>query len=365
MKRVLMFCSSSQNIYTFRIPLIYKFRNEGFDVYATAFDDDYADELKKENINFISINDSNRSVNPLKALKLKGKFYSIICDVHPDIVFTFMLKPNTFGVLAAKKAGIKNVYSMVEGAGDPFINNGIKWNIIKKIECYLYRKSFRYTKKVFFLNTDDIDEFVRLNLVKKEKTVRIYGIGVDFNKFKYENVNSESNTFVMIARMLETKGVYEYCKCAELVKKEFPEAEFLYLGAEGTIKASDIKYYIDNNYVTYIGSVKDVRPYLARSLVLILPSYREGMPMSIMEAETSGRGIITTDAVGCKDTVIDGYNGKIVPKAEYKSIAEICIKIINNKNIAVEYGLNARKYAEKNFDSRMINDIIFKEVTKN
>ena len=155
--------------------------------------------------------------------------------------------------------------------------------------------------------------------------------------------------------MIKTKGVIEYCKCAEIVRKKHPEAKFLYLGAEGDIKIPDIKPYIDNCDIDYIGSVKDVRPYIEKSLMLLLPSFREGKPMAIMEAESMGRGIITTNAIGCKDTVVDGYNGNLVEKSDYETMAKYCIRIIEKKSLAVEFGKNSRIFAEENFDQNKIN----------
>jgi len=362
MKKILLLCVTSQNVITFRAGLIKALQENGFCVSVIAFDDEYKAEIDRLNVDFYCIKEKNRSTNPLKILSLKGKYKKLIKQIEPDIVFTFMLKPNTFGVQAAKSAKVKQIYSMVEGAGDPFIHNSLKWKIIRRGVCFLYKNAFRSVQKVFFLNNDDKAEFIKRKLVKAEKCEVVHGIGVDLEKFSYKPLQQNTKTFLMVARMLETKGVYEYCKCARLVKQKHPDAEFQYLGAEGTVKISDIQEYIDDGSIHYLGTTKDVRPHLENCILLLLSSYREGMPMSIMEAEAVGRGIITSDNVGCRETVVDGYNGYLVAQKDYKTMAEKCIWAIENFEKVKEMGENARKFAEEQFDSKRINTRICEEI---
>ncbi len=364
-KKILMICNTSQNIFTFRLPLIKKFQEEDYEVSTITFDNNYEEDLKNEGIKLYYINDKNRSLNPLKILTLKNKYYKIIKHINPDIVFTFQLKPNIFGVKAAKKAGVKNIFAMVEGAGDAFINKSLKWKIIKFVETKLYKQAFKGIKKVFFLNNDDKLEFEELKLIKPEQSVVVNGIGVDLDKFAFKAVNKQSNKFIMIARMQHTKGVFEYCKCARLVKQSHPEAEFMYLGSEGSVKVSDIQEYINDGSVNYLGITKDVRPYIEDSLALILPSYyREGLPMTIMEAESIGRCVITSNGIGCRETVEDNYNGYRINHNDINSMAKKCIEILENKDLAVTLGKNSRRFAEDKFAEKKINSTIYDIITK-
>lgn len=363
-KKILLICNTSQNIYTFRLPLIKKLIEEGYEVSTITFDNAYAEDLRNEDIKLYYINDKNRSINPLNVLTLKNKYYKLIKKINPDIVFTFQLKPNIFGVKAAKKAGVKNIFSMVEGAGDTFINKSLKWKFIKFVEINLYKSSLKSVKKVFFLNNDDKSEFEKLKIARPEQSIVVKGIGVDLNKFAFKPVNKKSNKFIMIARMLKTKGVFEYCKCARLVKQSHPEAEFMYLGGEGSVKVCDIQEYIDDGSVNYLGTTKDVRPYIEDSLALVLPSYREGIPMVVMEAESIGRSIIISNRIGCKETVEDGFNGYLVKQEDYETMAQKCIEILENKDLAVTLGKNSRRFAEENFDEKKINSTIYEIITK-
>ena len=357
--KVLLICTSSDSVCTFRIELIAALQKKGYEVSVVAFDDKRRADIEELGVNFYCVADKNRSLNPFGVISLKGRYYKIIKQVQPNVVFTFMLKPNTFGVFAAKKAGVNDIYSMVEGVGDVFINGGFKWKVIRKVICFLYIKAFASSKKVFFLNNDDKAEFIQRKLVKSEQCEVIPGIGVSVEKFAYKTIKNRK-TFLMVARMLKTKGVYEYCKCARIVKQKHPDAVFNYLGAEGTVKVSDIREYIDDGSINYLGTTTDVRPYIENAVLLLLPSYREGMPMSIMEAEAVGRGVITSDVVGCRDTVVDGYNGFIVPRGDYVRMAEKAIWCINNPAEAEQIGLNARKFAEEKFDEKKINERIIK-----
>lgn len=357
--KILLICLTSNQIITFRKSMIEKFQSEGFEVYSIAFDDVQRDIIESRGIKHFCVNGANRSLNPFKILTLENRYTKIIKQIQPDIVFTFMLKPNIFGVPAAKKTGVKKIFSMVEGAGDVFINNGLKWRIIRSVVCKMYRKSFKSSNKVFFLNNDDKAEFISRKLVNEEQCVVIPGIGVDIEHFAFKPIKNHK-TFLMIARMLKTKGVIEYCKAARIVKQKYPDAVFNYLGAEGNIKISDIQEFIDDGSINYLGTTKDVRPYLEDSLILLLlSSYREGMPMSIMEAESVGRGIIASNSVGCKDTVVDGYNGFLVERGDYQTMAEKVIWCIEHPKEAEKFGRNSRKLAEEKFDQKNINNMIF------
>ena len=357
MKKVLLICTASQSVINFRKNFILELKKNGFEVFVIAFDDSYKPEIEDIGANFYSIQDRNRSINPLGILTLCNRYKKIISDIQPDAVFTFMLKPNVFGIQAARKSGITNIFAMVEGAGDVFIQNTLKWQFIRKGVCLLYKRAFRNAEKVFFLNEDDKNEFVVRKLVKGEKCVVIPGIGVNLSHFSYKTLKNDQ-TFLMIARMLETKGVLEYCECARIVKRAYPNAVFNYIGAEGSLTVADIQQYIDDGSISYLGTTKDVRPFLEDCTAFVLPSYREGLPMSVMEAEAIGRCIIASDCIGCRDTVINGYNGFLVPLKDSRMLAEKCLYMIEHKDETSRMAENSRRFAEDHFDQMKINQKI-------
>ena len=356
--KYLFIMTESMSVINFRKNLIKFLGEKGHSVCVIAHDNLREKDIKGLGVNFYCVKQDNRGLNPFAILKYKNKLTKIIKKENPDVVFTFQLKPNTFGVKAAKKAGVKNIYSMVEGLGDVYIKQGLKWKIIRTVVNKLYKSAFKISKAVFFLNNDDKSEFVNRKLVIEEKCHIIRGVGIDLSHFEFKPIKNTKN-ILMIARMLRTKGLYEYLECARIVKKQHPDVVFNYLGAEGSEKLSDIKEYIDDGSINYLGVTNDVRPFLEECTAFILPTYREGMPVSIMEAESVGRAIITTNTVGAKETVVDGYNGFLVETKNVDELTEKVLYIIENKDKAIKMGQNARAFAEQNFDQDKINKEIY------
>lgn len=358
--KIVFITPNSQQVIGFRAELIAALQAAGHSVVTISFDDSCREEIEKRNIEHYSVGGSNRSLNAFKMLGLKGRIKKVIKGVRPDMVFTFMLKPNIFGTRAAKAAGVKVIYSMVEGAGDVFINDGLKWKFIRRVVCAMYRKSFKIPNKVFFLNDGDLKEFVARGLVAPDKCDIVCGIGVDTEKFLPSPVENR-RTFLMIARMLKTKGVMEYCRAARLVRQKYPDAVFNYLGGEGSVRLQDIQEYVDDGSVKYLGMTDDVRPYLKECTALVLPSYREGFPVAVMEAMATGRAVIASDVNGCRDAVEDGYSGLLASPRDAEDLADKIIRCIENPEKTEEFGANGRKIAAERFDRRLVNaDILSK-----
>ncbi|MCM1367591.1 MAG: glycosyltransferase family 4 protein [Roseburia sp.] len=368
--KVLLICTTTNQIVNFRKGLIERLQEVGCEVGAVAFDDENTeinrDEIARRGVKFFTVNDTGRGLNPFKAASLKRRYAKIIKEFAPDTVFTFMMKPNIFGVRAARACGVTNIFSMVEGAGDVFINNGLKWRLIRAVACRMYRRSFSKARKVFFLNADDMAEFTGRKLVNKDKCAISDGIGVDLSRFGQKPVEN-ADRFLMIARMLKSKGVTEYCRAAREVRKSYPNAMFDYVGEEGTVKLSDIQEYIDDGSIVYHGVTRDVRPYLEACGVYVLPSYREGMPMSVMEAEATGRAVITTSAVGCRSAVEDGVNGFTVSVGDSGALAAAMMRFLEKPELVAAMGEASRALAERRFDKDIINkklvDAVLEEVS--
>lgn len=346
--------NKSESVLNFRGSLIRELKSRGHWVGVIAQDDERLSDIETLGIRFYCVRQDNRGMNPFSILRYFNEVRKILGAENPDTVFTFQVKANTFGVFAARAAGIRNIFSMVEGAGDVFIKQSLPWKLIRLVICLLYRMAFSFSRKVFFLNREDKAEFRTRKLVPEEKCVVIPGIGVDLERFAQQTV-TDCRSFLMVARLHREKGVMEYCECARQVKKQYPDASFSFLGPEREIKAADIQSYLDDGSVTYLGAVSDVRPYLHRCGVLVLPSYREGVPMSVMEAEAVGRAILTTDVPGCRDTVKDGFNGFLVPVRDADAMAEKCVYFLEHPEEVVRMGQNSRRFAEEHFDQKMIN----------
>ena len=353
--KILLLNTTSVGVVRFRMPLIRAFLEKGHDVFVACADDAYARLIETTGCHCILTKISNRSLNPFASLSYKKAVKKAFNSIKPDVVFAFQLKPNTFGIDAVQKSEAIKVFAMVEGAGDPFSKKGIKWALIRKIVCWLYKKSFKKCNGVFFLNQEDKNEFVEKKLLLEEQAVVIPGIGVDLTRFGYKPLKN-TNRFLMVARMQKEKGVLDFCETARAVKRAHPNASFVYLGAEGNLKYKDIEPYVLDGSITYGGVVEDVRPFLEECTMLLLPSvYREGAPMSIMEAEAIGRGIIAFDNVGSRDLLIDGFNGFLVKEKTVQSLVEKCVQVLNNPKTAIEMGKHSRAFAEEKLDCTKIN----------
>lgn len=362
--KYLLIATRSKEIMNFRKTFIEYLIEKGHSVSVIAFDGERKEDIEKLNAKVFVIEQDNRGLNPFSILSFKKQVKKIVKAEKPDVVLTYQLKPNTLAVNVSKKAGAKKVYSMVEGLGDVYIKNGLKWKLIRAVVNFLYKQSFKKAEKVFFLNNDDKQEFIQRKLIKAVKCIVINGIGVDLKHFEQKPLKNY-NTVLMVARMLKSKGVLEYLECARQVKKVIPSATFNYLGGEGDITKEDIKEYIDDGSINYLGVVKDVRPYLEDCSVFVLPTYyREGLPMSIMEAESVSRAIITTNSVGAKETVKNGYNGFLIQTKNVNQLTEKVLYLLENKDKLKEMGQNSRTFAEQNFDKEIINNEIYQIVSE-
>lgn len=355
--KIFLLVTKSETVLNFRQNLIRHLLQKGYSVTVIAYDEEYHQEVESLGATFYCVPQENRWLNPFAILQYTARVSKILKQEKPKAVMTFQLKPNTFGVLAAKAAGVHRIYSMVEGAGDVFILNSLKWKLIRMVTCWLYRMAFCHVQRVVFLNEDDKQEFIKRQLATEEKCVLIPGVGVDLEHFSYCPIKYDRR-FLMVARMLKTKGVEDYCKCARLVRQTYPDAEFFYLGAEGTVTLDDIREYLEDGSIRYLGTTRDVRPYLYDCTCILLPSLREGMPMAVMEAQAVGRCAIVTDAIGCKNAIQADETGFLVPVGDYHTMAEKCIFLIQNSEVAEAMGIAARRYAEANFDQEAINDYL-------
>jgi glycosyltransferase involved in cell wall biosynthesis len=241
--------------------------------------------------------------------------------------------------------------------------------VIKKIVNLLYKMAFKLNVKVFFQNQDDKELFVKNKLVDQNKALLVNGSGVDLNYYAKADVPAEP-VFLMVARFIREKGIVEYFKAVDIVKQKYPATRFLLVGYleagnPGAISASELEYWLHKTKIEYFGELSDVRDVLRHCSVYVLPSYREGLPRSVLEAMSMGRAIITTDAPGCRSTVIDGENGFVVPVKNVEKLAEAMVKFIDSPILLERMGAYSRVLAEEKFDAVKVNETIFSVLTHN
>jgi glycosyltransferase involved in cell wall biosynthesis len=311
--RIAVVSNTAWNLVNFRLNLMRQLRGDGNCVIAVAPADIFVQKLQSEGFAFEPVSISTGGINPILELRSVVQLWRALRRQRVDLVLSYTPKGNLYAALASIANGSQFVPN-VSGLGRAFIRRSpVTWAAL-----LLYRLTFGRASRVFFQNLDDLGMFVRAGFVCPERAERIPGSGVDLSRFTARRVpedrSADAPVFLLIARMLWDKGVGEFVSAARQVKKVFPQATFKLLGDvtsqnPAAIPASQIDDWVGEGIVTYLGSTDDVRPHIASADCLVLPSYREGVPRVMLEAAAMGRPVITTDAPGCRDTVIDGETG--------------------------------------------------------
>lgn len=359
--KVLIISPKSKTLVNFRGDLIKEMVLRGHEVIAIGPESEYESQINELGAKFTLLEMEKNSIGILHDFKYMMRLKKIMTEEKPDIVFSYTIKPVIYGTLAAKLAGVRNIYPMLTGLGYAFTTKTIKAKLIKFIASTLYRISLPFTTKVFFQNTDDLNQFINNRYLPKEKCVLVNGSGVNMDKFT-ETPIPKSVSFLMIARVLKNKGVMEYLEAGRMVKTKYPKAKITLLGAIERIQDSltfeDIKPYIDDSSIIYLKETKDVRPYIEACSTFVLPSYREGTPRTVLESMAMGRAIITTDAPGCRETVVDGVNGFLVPVGNVDKLVEKMIWMIEHSKEASKMGQESLKICKEKYDVKKVNKVM-------
>ncbi|PIQ22770.1 MAG: glycosyltransferase family 1 protein [Cytophagales bacterium CG18_big_fil_WC_8_21_14_2_50_42_9] len=355
--RIAIVINKSWNIYNFRMGLVQAFLQLGYEVVAIAPPDEYSSKLEAAGCRYVPIEMENKGTNPLQDLALTQRFYQVYRQVKPDIILQYTIKPNIYGTLAARLAGIPTINN-VSGLGTVFI---IK-NFVSKIALSLYKLAFRFPAKVFFQNHDDRDLFLAHKLIKANITDVLPGSGIDIKQFKPAPIFTRNSrfTFLMIARVLYEKGVVEYVEAARIIRKKYPEVRVQLLGGIDESGNIGIKHavfdpWVKEGAIEYLGTSDDVAAHLLAADCVVLPSYREGTPKTLLEAAALGKPLITTDVPGCKETVIDGENGFLCAVKNASDLAHKMIQLYELPSVNLQrMGQVSRRLAEDKFDERFV-----------
>lgn len=368
-KTLVMITSYAPSLVDFRGRLIADLRAQGLRVIAFApnVDDRTRAKLKELGAELVEIRLSRAGMNPLRDLHSLFDVYLKLRQIKPDFVLSYFIKPVVYGTIAAWLARVPVRLAMIEGLGYIFTypadQLSPKRRLLKSVVGQMYRFSLSLASKVLFLNPDDRAEFAALGYVQKQKTFCLGGIGIDLNKWQPTPLPSGSVSFLMVARLLKEKGIAEYAQAAALVKKTHPHAQFVLLGGldenPGSITEAQVVEWHDSGVLSWHGH-KPVAEYMNATSVYVLPSYREGVPVSTMEAMAMGRPILTTDVPGCRETVVNGLNGFMVPARDAEKLAEKMIWFVDHADKIPVMGQASRRMAEEKFDVRTINQKLIK-----
>lgn len=312
--------------------------------------------------------------NPVADLKTLRSMYTLIKKIKPDYVLSYTIKPVIYGILAAWLARVPNRYALITGLGYAFQNveTQTKRSIFQKLVHGLYQQALSRSHKAFFQNPDDLKLFQDLKLLTVQTpTVVVNGSGVnvaEFNVLPLPLTADQKNkiSFLLIARLLGDKGVREYAEAAKIIKHKYPHAEFNLVGwideNPSAIRQQELDQWVASNTLNYWGKLSDVRPAIAESSVYVLPSYREGTPRTVLEAMAMGRAIITTDAPGCRETVIPGENGFLVEVKSVSSLVNAMQEFINNPALIEQMGQRSREIALHKYDVHQVSRHMIQEM---
>lgn len=366
--KIILIGTVASSFYGFRADLIRAMRVKQYTVYA--FTSEYTDaDLKQiESLGAIPMTyELNRGgLNPLSDIVATYKLSKKIREIKPDLVFSYFSKPVIFGTIAAKLAKVPKIIGMLEGLGYTFTEQpeGLakKTELIKKVQILLYKFALPQLDKLIFLNPDDPKDLIEKHAISVKNVEVLGGIGLNLQDYPYQPLSNIylPLKFLFIGRLLKEKGIHEFVQAAKLVKKIYPDTEFTVLGAIdqhnlGALQQTELDTLISSNIIQYPGHVSNIKDWIADCHVFVLPSYREGVPRSTQEAMAIGRAIITTDVPGCRETVVDGLNGFLVPKWDPEALAKKMIYFIEHPEQARLMGAESYKIAVEKFDAEKVN----------
>ncbi len=362
-KKIAVISSHTPSLFWFRMDMMKNFIVQGYQVLAVgqAPEEEWRNRFLEHGIQYRQVFVERNGMNPLKDLKTLRELTSLLKEEQPQKIFCYQAKTVIYTCLAANKNKIKEVYPLIAGLGSGFRNNSLKSKLIRFIMALEYKKSLKYSAHIMFQNNDDLSVFLKKKIVKRDKCSIINGSGVDIEKFAVVPL-PQTTTFLMISRLIKDKGVMEYLKACEIIKRQYPTVRCILVGPfdsnPSAIQPEELQIYIDKGVVEYFGEQEDVRPYISQASVFILPSYHEGTPKTVLENMSCGRAIITTDAPGCRETVVDGENGWLVSVKDVNAIVEKMIACIENPNLIKFMGEKGRCLVEKKYDVKKVNQAI-------
>ncbi|MEO5345801.1 MAG: glycosyltransferase family 4 protein [Magnetococcus sp. YQC-9] len=354
--KILIALNTTWNLANFRAGLIRGLISAGYEVIAVAPPDEYVSNVEALGCRYLPLPMDNHGTNPLRDVLLFWRFLRLLVVVQPDVYLGFTVKPNVYGSWAAHILGIP-VINNISGLGSVFLRGG--W--LNQLVRTLYRTALFRSAKVFFQNGDDYRLFVEGGLVSSAIADRLPGSGIDLIKFVPVPLpNVTPLRFLLIARMLWDKGVGEYVAAARLLKQQSMNAEFYLLGLidvqnPAAISKSQMDAWIAEGVIGYLGVSDHVSDEIAQADCVVLPSYREGMPRTLLEAAAMARPIVTTDSVGCREVVVDGVNGYLCRPMDAENLAEMMYKIASLSPAEREaMGKRGRDKVEREFDEQIV-----------
>ena len=347
-------------------------QKDGFEIYVCCNETNKKKIIENYGINFITLPYSRPNINPFYELYILIRLIFVVVKVKPDIVHNVALKPIIQGTFASWLLNIKSVVNAPVGMGYVFISKSLKAKLLKPILVLFLRiflnphKGINKKGKVIFENNDDLNYFKSLKAVDSTHACVISGAGVQIDKtFSKRKIKNKVPIVVLIARMLKDKGIYEFFEAFQLLKNKKVKCQFVLVGDvdplnPASIKRSTLQKWKVDKEIKWLGWIDDIQKVLLETDILCLPSYREGLPKALVEGAAASLPLVATDTVGCREVVIDGYNGFLVPIKDSKKLAEAIEKLVLDSSLRKLMGRESFKMANSKFSSSKINSLTLK-----
>tara|TARA_Y100001970_G_C14240127_1_gene864390 strand:- start:2037 stop:3188 length:1152 start_codon:yes stop_codon:yes gene_type:complete len=371
-KKIVFFINHVSFFVSHRLPLALHAKKNGYDVVlitgmagSEVMEKDAIKVIKKHGITHKRISISASGFRPLsEMIGLIQLMYQLLA-YKPSLIHLASTKGIIYGGIIARLINIRGL--VVSFAGMGYLFTG-KANFKKRVlqEIFLLIQKFILNHKnlcVIVQNKDDKKFLIEKKLTMKKNITLIKGSGVDLKKFKFSKVSNSKNIVLFPSRLLINKGVIEFLESAKILTKKYPNWKFILVGSidykhPTSLSIYKLKEFLLNKNIEWIDYQKDIYPFYKKCSIVCLPSYREGMPKSILEAASVGRPVVTSNAIGCKESVLNNVTGLIVPIRNIKKLAHSIEILIKNKNLRVRFGKNAREFAEENFDLNEVKNRI-------
>lgn len=372
MPTIAILVSEASSLIHFRGPLIKLLASRGIRVLALApnYTPDTRIQVEAIGAEPVDFSLSRTGTDPFRDVRDMLSLVRLFRQLRPDVALSYAVKPILYGSLAAWWAGVPRRFGLFAGLGYVFMSEtdsgSLKHRLLRRIVSRLLKFSIGKTDNIFFQNVDDLNELHRLGILPRDKGMLIGATGVKLDEWTIAPPVTRPVTFLLAARLLREKGILEFAKAARRVRASHPDTRFILLGKFDSnpsgLTPEEVQGWVGEGLLEWPGHVP-VQPWLEQASVFVLPSYyREGVPRSIQEAMAMGRPVITTNAPGCRETVIDGQTGFLVPPRDVDALTERMLRFIDTPDLVAKMGLASRQLVEDRFDAEIINQKLVKEL---
>lgn len=366
MKSLLFIVNDLPFFVSHRMPIAIAAKKLGIDVHIASPDSEKLDEIKKthlQGMNHHVISLSRGGSNPFGEIKTLFSIFCLYKKIKPDLAHLITIKPVLYGSILARLVGVPRVVLAVSGLGAVFIKSNFKMKFLSIFVKALYIFAFSHKKMVvIFQNRDDLNTLSKFTNLSLSKTVLISGSGVNLNNYVVTPEPEGQVVVSMASRLLKDKGVFEFVEAAKILHQRSLNAKFWLIGDldldnPASVTAEQIRMWEEEDLLKIIGFSNEINKIFFLSNIVVLPSYREGSPKVLAEAAACARAVVTTDVPGCRDVIINGKTGLLVPVRDSLSLANAIEILVNNPDLRGHMGAAGRKLAEEEFDiKKIVND---------